>query len=71
VVGAFGAIDEAAADNDSLQWHLDQYRLHHGRTARYQELLALLAGGSSDQSSNKQWAWIIEAMNPLLSEARG
>ncbi len=52
-------------DRAFLDWHLDQYRKHHARSARYQELLAILRGDEPGQTTN-EWQWINEAMTPLL-----
>ncbi|WP_216361262.1 hypothetical protein [Caulobacter mirabilis] len=52
-----------------LRWHLDQYRKHHGRSLRYQQLLAVLRGEAGDPAAADAWRWIHEAMTPLLAEA--
>ncbi|HEV2502137.1 MAG TPA: MerR family transcriptional regulator [Mesorhizobium sp.] len=54
-------------DRAFLDWHLGQYRKHHARSARYQELLAILRGEEPDQKPGNEWQWINRAMTPLLS----
>lgn len=53
-------------DRAFLDWHLGQYRKHHARSARYQELLAILRGEQPGQKPGNEWQWINEAMTPLL-----
>lgn len=53
-------------DRAFLEWHLGQYRKHHARSARYQELLAVLRGEDPGQTPGNEWHWINEAMMPLL-----
>ena len=60
-----------APDAAFLDWHLDQYRRNSGRTARYRLLLARLQGTSEDATVNREWAWMIDAMKPLLETAPG
>ncbi|PLP56387.1 MerR family transcriptional regulator [Mesorhizobium loti] len=56
-------------DRAFLDWHLGQYRKHHARSARYQELLAILRGEKPDQEPRNEWQWINEAMTPLLASS--
>lgn len=51
-----------------LAWHFAQYRKHHGRSARYQHLLAVLRGDPANETGN-EWHWINEAMKALMVEA--
>jgi DNA-binding transcriptional MerR regulator len=44
-------------------WHLDQYRRHHDRSLRYQQLLAILRG---EDAPGREWWWVNEAMTALL-----
>lgn len=44
-------------------WHLDQYRRHHDRSLRYQQLLATLRG---EDAPGREWWWINEAMTALV-----
>lgn len=44
-------------------WHLDQYRRHHDRSLRYQQLLATLRG---EDAPGQEWWWINEAMKALV-----
>lgn len=43
-------------------WHLDQYRRHHDRSLRYQQLLAILRG---EDAPGHEWWWINEALAAL------
>lgn len=43
-------------------WHLDQYRRHHDRSLRYQQLLAILRG---EAAPGREWWWINEALTAL------
>lgn len=54
-------------DRAFLEWHLDQYGKHHARSARYQELLAILRGEEPGARSGNEWQWINTAMMPLLT----
>lgn len=54
-------------DRAFLDWHLGQYRKHHARSARYQELLAILRGEEPDRKPRNEWHWINAAMMPLLT----
>jgi hypothetical protein len=57
--------------NDAfLEWHLAQYRKYHGRSARYQQLLAILRGDESNNAPGSEWLWINEAMGALLKRSR-
>lgn len=53
-------------DKAFLDWQLDQYRKHHARAMRYQELLAILRGDDTAHSAGREWRWIVEAMGHLL-----
>ncbi|QCI66272.1 MerR family transcriptional regulator [Phreatobacter stygius] len=55
-------------DASFLEWHRAQYRKHHSRSTRYQELLAILRGDARNPSG-AEWSWINEAMKPLLADA--
>jgi len=44
-------------------WHLDQYRRHHERSLRYQQLLATLRG---EDAPGREWWWVNEAMTALV-----
>ncbi|HEV2508029.1 MerR family transcriptional regulator [Bosea sp. (in: a-proteobacteria)] len=44
-------------------WHLDQYRRHHERSLRYQQLLATLR---DEAAPGREWWWINEAMTALV-----
>ncbi|MGE7468097.1 MerR family transcriptional regulator [Bosea sp. NPDC003192] len=50
-------------DDAFRAWHLDQYRRHHDRSLRYQQLLATLRG---DDAPGREWWWINEAMTALV-----
>ena len=55
--------------NDAfLEWHLAQYRKYHARSARYQQLLAILRGDESSAAPGSEWLWINEAMGALLHQ---
>lgn len=54
-------------DEAFMEWHLDQYRKHHSRSARYQELLAILRGDNSGKAQGAEWRWINDAMRALLA----
>lgn len=56
-------------DRAFLDWHLGQYRKHHARSARYQELLAILRGEERGPKPGNEWQWINEAMTPLLASS--
>ena len=56
-------------DETFLRWHLDQYRKHHARSARYQELLAILRGDTPGERDRDPWFWINQAMGSLLNKA--
>jgi DNA-binding transcriptional MerR regulator len=45
-----------------LDWHAQQYRKHHARSTRYQELMAILQGGDPSTAAGHEWRWIHEAM---------
>lgn len=51
---------------DFVQWHLDQYRKYHGRSTRYQELLAILRGEDPAAAAGSEWLWINQAVGSLL-----
>ncbi|HEV7324596.1 MAG TPA: MerR family transcriptional regulator [Bosea sp. (in: a-proteobacteria)] len=50
-------------DDSFRTWHLDQYRRHHDRSLRYQQLLAILRG---EDAPGREWWWINEAMTALV-----
>lgn len=60
-----------APDAEFLAWQLGQYRKHHARSARYQELMAVLRGEDAGTAAAQgtEWRWIHEAMTPLLGAA--
>ena len=49
-------------DASFRDWHLDQYRRHHDRSLRYQQLLAILRG---EDAPGREWWWINEALAAL------
>ncbi len=49
-------------DDSFRAWHLDQYRRHHDRSLRYQQLLARLRG---EAAPGREWWWVNEAMTAL------
>lgn len=49
-------------DASFRDWHLDQYRRHHDRSLRYQQLLAILRG---EKAPGREWWWINEALAAL------
>ncbi|HEV7319476.1 MAG TPA: MerR family transcriptional regulator [Ensifer sp.] len=49
-------------DKAFIDWQLEQYRKHHARSARYQELMALLQGQGPQAPTGREWSWIIDAM---------
>ncbi|MDU0341167.1 MerR family transcriptional regulator [Bosea rubneri] len=51
-----------APDASFRDWHLDQYRRHHDRSLRYQQLLAILRG---EDAPGREWWWINEALAAL------
>ena len=51
-----------APDASFRDWHLDQYRRHHDRSLRYQQLLAVLRG---EDAPGREWWWINEALAAL------
>ncbi|OCP00852.1 MULTISPECIES: MerR family transcriptional regulator [unclassified Ensifer] len=55
-----------APDKDFLDWQLEQYRKHHARSARYQELMAVLQGQGPQAPTGREWSWIIDAMKQLF-----
>lgn len=54
-------------DRAFIQWHLDQYRQHHDRAGRYQQLLAILRGEDPSNAFGNEWLWIHTAMGALLA----
>lgn len=50
-------------DDAFRAWHLDQYRRHHDRSLRYQQLLATLRG---EDAPGREWWWVNEAMTALI-----
>jgi DNA-binding transcriptional MerR regulator len=59
----------SAMKRDPDETFIEWARRHHARSSRYQELLAILRGGSEKESSGREWLWINEAMKPLLKSA--
>ncbi len=55
-----------APDQVFLDWQLEQYRKHHARSARYQELMAVLQGQAPQAPTGREWSWIIDAMKQLF-----
>lgn len=55
-----------APDKEFLDWQLEQYRKHHARSARYQELMAVLQGQGPQAPTGREWSWIIDAMKQLF-----
>ncbi|HEV7308249.1 MerR family transcriptional regulator [Ensifer sp.] len=53
-------------DRAFLDWQLEQYRKHHARSARYQELMAVLQGQGPQVPTAREWNWIIDAMKQHL-----
>jgi hypothetical protein len=49
-------------DANFRDWHLDQYRRHHDRSLRYQQLLAILRG---EAAPGREWWWINQALAAL------
>jgi DNA-binding transcriptional MerR regulator len=56
-------------DDAFVEWHRAQYRKYHGRSARYQQLLAILRGDESNNAPGSEWLWINEAMGALLKQS--
>lgn len=52
-------------DQAFMAWQMEQYRQHDGRSARYQELLAVLRG--EELQASNEWTWLHEAMKPLIA----
>ena len=55
-----------APDNAFLDWHNDQYRKYHARSARYYELLRILRGERQPDKISEEWSWINAAMARAL-----
>lgn len=55
-----------APDKGFLDWQLEQYCKHHARSARYQELMAVLQGKGPQTPTGREWSWIIDAMKQLF-----
>ena len=55
-----------APDKAFLDWHNDQYRKYHARSARYYELLRILRGERQPDKISEEWSWINAAMTGLL-----
>ncbi len=53
-------------DRAFLDWQLDQYRKHHSRSVRYQELMSILQGDKAPRSAGAEWRWIVKAMEHHL-----
>ncbi|KQU74742.1 MerR family transcriptional regulator [Aminobacter sp. DSM 101952] len=49
-------------DKAFLEWHDNQYRKYHGRSARYYELLRILRGDRQPDTISEEWSWINAAM---------
>lgn len=49
-----------------LDWQLSQYRTHHARSARYQDLMAILRGDDATSQTGDVWRWIVDAMGHHL-----
>lgn len=52
-----------------LDWQLSQYRTHHARSARYQDLMAILRGDDAASHTGDAWRWIVEAMGHHLGHS--
>lgn len=55
------------ADEEFRRWMLKSYSDEDPRPQRYWELVAILKGQSPDQSPNREWRWIIEAIRTHLA----
>ena len=55
-----------APDKAFLDWHNDQYRKYHARSARYYELLRILRGERQPDKISEEWSWINAAMARAL-----
>jgi DNA-binding transcriptional MerR regulator len=55
-----------APDKAFLDWHNDQYRKYHSRSARYYELLRILRGERHPDKISEEWSWINAAMARAL-----
>lgn len=53
-------------DRAFLDWQLNAYRKHHARSARYQELMAILQGKKAPHPAGREWNWIVDAMRQRL-----
>lgn len=53
-------------DKAFLEWHDNQYRKYHGRSARYYELLRILRGDREPDKISEEWSWINAAMAGAL-----
>lgn len=62
-LGASAKAMKRKPDDGFRAWHLDQYRRHHDRSLRYQQLLATLRG---EAAPGREWWWINEAMTALV-----
>lgn len=62
-LGASAKAMKREPDEAFRAWHLDQYRRHHDRSLRYQQLLATLRG---EEAPGREWWWINEAMTALV-----
>lgn len=55
-------------DGAFLDWHLRQYDNHHGRTARYRQLMATLQGQAADAPAANEWTWMHQVLLALRSD---
>ncbi|MBT1159951.1 MerR family transcriptional regulator [Aminobacter anthyllidis] len=55
-----------APDKAFVEWHNDQYRKYHSRSARYYELLRILRGERQPDKISEEWSWINAAMAGAL-----
>lgn len=62
-LGASARAMKREPDEVFRAWHLDQYRRHHDRSLRYQQLLAILR---DEDAPGREWWWINEAMAALV-----
>ncbi|WP_448950743.1 MerR family transcriptional regulator [Labrys neptuniae] len=53
-------------DQAFFDWQLEQYRKHHARSRRYQELMAILRGDPPGNLAASEWGWIVEALSSRL-----
>ncbi|PWK63709.1 MerR family transcriptional regulator [Aminobacter sp. AP02] len=53
-------------DKAFVEWHDNQYRKYHSRSARYYELLRILRGDRQPDNISEEWSWINAAMAGAL-----